>query len=84
VDPARAEPRGPEVRVPVVEASEHAPVAAPAGATEAVPVAVPVAAPEVRAAARVDGAVPVSVVAGPTNADPGACVAISRSWSRPS
>jgi hypothetical protein len=84
VDPARGEPRGPEVRAPVVEASERARVAARAEATEAVPVADPVAAPEVPVVARVDGAVRVWVAAGPTNADPGAGVAISRSWSRPS
>jgi hypothetical protein len=84
VAPVPAEPRGPEVRAEAVEGSEPAPVAAPAVATEAVLVAVPVAAPAALVAARVDGAVLVSVAAGPTNGDPDAGVAISRSWSRPS
>jgi hypothetical protein len=67
----------------VVEASERARAAAPAGATEAALAAVPVAAPAVPVAARVDGAVLASVAAGPTSAGPDAGVAISRSWNRP-
>jgi hypothetical protein len=84
VAPVPAEHRGPEARAAAEEASERARVAAPPVATEVVPAAAPAVAPADLVAARVDGAVLVSVAAGPTNADPGVGVAISRSWSRPS